>query len=86
MFQWLYTFDSRYQKFEDERQRREQQFHLQQLALANERRREEREHELNIIRMLTSPGVNVPVSNVVSPSFLNAESPVTDQSVTYFQL
>ena len=54
-------FDFRYQKFEDERQRREQQFHLQQLALANERQREEREHELNIIGMRTSPGVNVPL-------------------------
>lgn len=38
----FYCPNCRYQKLEDERQHREHQFHLQQIALENERRREER--------------------------------------------
>ena len=54
----ILTHYSRYQKIEDERQKREHEFRLQQLELENERR-EDREHELNILRMLTSSGLNM---------------------------
>ena len=43
----ILTHYSRYQKIEDEKQKREHEFRLQQLELENERRREDGEHELN---------------------------------------
>lgn len=74
-----------YQKLEDERQRRQQEFQLHQLQLENERRREEREHELKVLRMLTaSSGLNMQGAPIYSNT--ETESIVTDQSYTYFKL
>ena len=79
----ILTHYSRYQKIEDERQKREHKFRLQQLELENERRREDREHELNILRMLTSSGLNMQPA----PTYSNTDSIITDQSsLTYFKL
>lgn len=78
-----FSHNSRYQKLEDERQKREHEFRLQQIALENERRREDREHELNVLRMLTSSGLTMQPA----PTYSNTESIITDQSsLTYFKL
>jgi len=43
----------RYQQFENDRMQKEHEFRLQQVALQNQRRKEERQHELEMMRLLT---------------------------------
>ncbi|XP_028414803.1 protein SREK1IP1-like [Dendronephthya gigantea] len=59
----------RYQKLEEERIKKEHEFRMQEMQLENERRKEEREHELCMMRMLLSaqqPG-NGTTANRCSP-------------------
>ena len=55
----------RYQKLEQERVQTEHQFHMQRMALENDRRREEREHEMNMLRMIMGPQ---PLSSFTLPN------------------
>ena len=46
----------RYQKLEEERVEKEHQLHMERIALENDHRRgEEREHEMNMLRMIMGP-------------------------------
>ena len=45
----------RYQKLEEGRVEKEHQLHMERIALENDRRREEREHEMNMLRMIMGP-------------------------------
>ena len=48
-------FCFRYQKLEEERIKREHEFRIKQMQIENERRKEERQHEMNMLRMILSP-------------------------------
>ena len=48
-------FCFRYQKLEEERIKREHEFRIKQMEIENERRKEERQHEMNMLRMILSP-------------------------------
>ena len=45
-------FCFRYQKLEEERIKREHKFRIKQMQIENERRREERQHEMNMLHMI----------------------------------
>lgn len=70
----LFQLD-RYQNLEEKRLEKEHEFRLQQQALENQRRREEREHEITVLRMLTG--------YPIAPS---THSITNENSNTYFQL
>jgi hypothetical protein len=48
-------FCFRYQKLEEECIKREHKFRIKQMQIENERRREERQHEINMLHMILSP-------------------------------
>lgn len=44
-----------YQKMEEDRVNKEHQLQMERMMYENERRREEREHEMNMLRMIMGP-------------------------------
>lgn len=48
----VYIFFGRYQKLEDERLEKERQLQMQRMDFENDRRKEEREHEMNMLRLI----------------------------------
>ena len=44
----------RYQKLEEGRIQKEHEFRIKQMQIENERRKEEREHEMNVLHMILS--------------------------------
>ena len=64
----------RYKKLEEERIKKEQEFRIQQMQLENERRKEERKHELNMLRMVLGQQAS---STVVPSSYHPFHLPVS---------
>lgn len=94
--QCIILYCCRYQKLEEERIKKEHEFRIKEMQIENERRKEEREHELSVMRMILSaqqPGsgttnryslFTMPIVNGQQPSFDDTQ-PTGDAS-TYYKL
>ena len=71
-----------YQKLEEERVEKEHQLHMERIALENDRRREAREHEINMLRMIMGPQPLSSLPNVHSQYLQPSAIPYDEASTS----